>query len=96
MCARLPTGDFFISDYIRSNLVGRNFVAKQQGLTLKGTMTFRELLRIMWNTAALPNCIASEFGFAFGTYEGEVVKDESGDAVYFFAPGLDVFSVELE
>lgn len=98
---RLPEGRFYIADYIRAWLVGHNYHAKQWGLQVTGAMSFTDILRQMWNTPKLKNCIASEFGFAFmsqSTDAGEIVpvQDDNGDALYWFAPGLDRFDVPIE
>jgi DNA repair photolyase len=93
---RLPQGRFFISDYIRSQIVGRNYLATKLGLALSGAMSFRDILRMMWNYPDLPNAIGREFGFAFMTENGLPVHDEHGDVVYWFMPELELFNFPLE
>jgi DNA repair photolyase len=98
---RFPQGRFFISDYIRSHITGRNFLADKLGLRLSGTMTFTDILRMMWNNPELPNCIGGEFGFAFmSTFDDagtrQLIRDDAGDALYWFYPGMELFDLPVE
>jgi len=99
--AKLPQGRFYISDYIRAHITGRNFLADKLGLKLSGVMRFTDILRMMWNNPELPNCIGSEFGFAFmSTFDEagtrQLIHDDDGDALYWFKPGMELFDLPIE